>query len=265
MVRSFFSKILNNTSVKYKYRVTFNPPFPFVAIQKSIIIQKMHHEWAGGCLTSTYHDNYAAKRNKLADYAFNGRFDKALECIEESSIVNGWRLRSPEDTRPASGWTTLHQAAMLPSSTISHIERLISLGAYRNIRTMDTKENAYEIAKKNHRSREILDALKPHYERQLDEQTIKNLQKGLEEVIMSRVASIIEEKKFRIPTVEVLLELPGLSLWCPIPGFYGGFHIKLREDNSIETESSCRVVGGSGKTHVIQPDGTWKITASGLY
>ena len=97
----------------------------------------------------------------------------------------------PEDTRPPSGWTTLHQAALLSTSTISHIERLISLGAYRNIRTMDTKETAYDIAKRCHRPREILDALKPHYERQLDDQTIRNLQKGLDEVVMSRVSSLV--------------------------------------------------------------------------
>ncbi|KAK6508341.1 hypothetical protein TWF506_010435 [Arthrobotrys conoides] len=265
MSRSFFSTILNTFPRRYKYRITFSPPFPFITTQKNIIIHRMRNEWTGGCLTSTYHDHYVTKRNKLADYAFNGKFDKALECIEEDNLPNGWRLRDPEDTRPPSGWTTLHQAAMLSTSTISHIERLISLGAYRNLRTMDTNENAYDIAKKNHRSREILDALKPHYERQFDEQTIKNLQKGLDEVIMSRVASIIEEKRFRIPSVEVLLELPDLSVWCPIPGFYGGFHIHVRDDNCIETESSCRVVGGSGQTHVIEPNGTWKITSSGLY
>ncbi|RVD86438.1 uncharacterized protein DFL_004714 [Arthrobotrys flagrans] len=223
----------------------------------------MHYEWIGGCVASTYRDHYVAGRDKLADYAFNGRFDQALECIEDGNIPNSWRLRKPEDTRPPSGWTTLHQAAMLSTSTVSHIERLVSLGAYRNLRTMDTNETAYDIAKKHHRSREILDALKPHYERRLDEQTIKNLQKGLDEVVMSRVASLIEEHRFRIPTIEVLLELPGLSIWCPIPGFYGGFNIELREDNTIETESSCRVAGGSEQTHVIQPDGTWKITASG--
>ncbi|KAK6512245.1 hypothetical protein TWF481_001135 [Arthrobotrys musiformis] len=235
-------------------------------INKKNTVNMVHHEWVGAGLTSTYHDHTVKLHNQLADYAFNGRFDKALECIEEDpDLVNSWRLRGPEDTRPASGWTTLHQAALLSTSTISHIERLISLGAWRNLTTVNTNQTAYDIAKANNRSRDILDALKPHYERRVDEEIVKNLQRGLEEVINSRVKRMIEQNRFRIPTVAVLLELQGLSLWCPIPGFYGGFHIQLKEDNSIQTESSCRVAGGSGQTHVISPDGTWKITADGLY
>ncbi|KAK6333317.1 hypothetical protein TWF718_011134 [Orbilia javanica] len=229
-------------------------------------IMSSYQAWTGGGLASTYHAESVSQRSKLADYAYNGRFDEALELIEDNpELVNSWRLRDPNDTRPPSGWTTLHQAALLSTSTISHIERFVSLGAFRTLRTLNTNETAYDIAKKNQRSREILDALKPNHERQLDKQTIRNLQKALDEVVMSRVSSLIERNKFRIPPVEILLELPEPHVSCPIPGFYGGFYIELREDGCIQTESSCRVAGGSGQTHVIQPDGTWKITADGLY
>ncbi|KAK6349029.1 hypothetical protein TWF730_009789 [Orbilia blumenaviensis] len=260
MIRSFISAIVGNS--KAKYQITASKiPIPF----NKGTTRKMHQEWSGAGVTSTYHDNYVSQRNKLADYAFNGRFDKALEFIEEHSIPNSWRLREPDDKRPPSGWTTLHQAAMLSTSTISHIERLVSLGAFKNIRTMDTNETAYDIARRHNRSRDIIDALKPHYERPLDQQTISNLQRGLDEVVMSRVSSLVEESRFRIPPIEVLLEFPGLHIWCPIPGFYGGFHIKMQEDNTLELESFCRVAGGSGETHVVQLDGTWKCTQSGLY
>ncbi|KAK6526940.1 hypothetical protein TWF281_010136 [Arthrobotrys megalospora] len=260
MILSVLSTITSSSRTKYRAK-------GLLSFHNSSIIQKMvdRDEWAGGCVSSTYHDQYVQTRNKLADYAFNGRFDKALEFIEEEHIPNSWRLRKPDDNRPASGWTTLHQAAMLASSTPSHIERLISLGAYKNLRTMDTNETAYDIAKKHHRSREILDALKPQYQRPLDHETIVNLQKGLDAVVMDRVDSLIREHRFRIPPIEVLLELPGLHMWCPIPGFYGGFHIKMKEDNTLELESFCRVAGGSGQTHIVNLDGTWKCTASGLY
>ncbi|KAJ6261311.1 hypothetical protein Dda_3980 [Drechslerella dactyloides] len=224
-------------------------------------------EWSGGQITSTYNDSYVQARNKLADLAYAGRFDQALELIEKNDSPNSWRLRSEEEfaSRPPTGWTILHQAAMLPSSDLSHIERLISLGAYRNLRTLDTHETAYDIAKRQGRSRDILSALKPVYRRKLDEQTIANLQRGLDEVIYSRVERLMNEHKFRTPPVEVLLELQGMHFWCPIPGFYGGFHIKLTDENKLETESFCRVAGGSGETHLIDPDGKWKCVASGLY
>ncbi|KAF3936723.1 hypothetical protein ABW19_dt0201283 [Dactylella cylindrospora] len=224
-------------------------------------------EWVGGQVTFTYHDGYCETRNKLADLAFNGRFDKVLDLIEEEGNANSWRLRTREewDTRPPSGWTALHQAALLPSADLSHIERLISLGAYRNLKTLDTNETAYDIAKKNGRPRGILDALRPVYQRQLDGETIANLQRGLDEVVNHRVKRLIDDNKMRIPPIEVLLELPSTHFWFPVPGFYGGFHIKLLPNDCLELESFCRVAGGSGQTHVVQPDGTWRCTASGLY
>ncbi|EPS41988.1 hypothetical protein H072_4043 [Dactylellina haptotyla CBS 200.50] len=226
-----------------------------------------YQEWTGGQVASTYHDHYVQTRAKLADLAYNGRFDKALDLIEEEKIPNSWRLRTSEEfeNKPPSGWTTLHQAALLPTAEISHVERLISLGAYRNLRTLDTNETAYDIAKRSGKSRDFLAALKPVYKRALDEETIKNFQKGLDEVVNDRVNRLIVEHRFRIPPIEVLLEVPTMHIWSPIPGFYGGFHIKLKEDDTLELESFCRVAGGSGMTHMVQKDGTWKCTESGLY
>ncbi|KAK6354847.1 hypothetical protein TWF696_003979 [Orbilia brochopaga] len=224
-------------------------------------------EWTGGQIQDTYSDGYQNIRNQLADLAYTGRFDKAIELIQQNDCANSWRLRTADefDTRPPTGWTTLHQAAILPTATLSHIERLITLGAYRNLRTLDTNETAYDLAKRHNRPRDILAALKPVNRRGLSDETIANLQRGQDEVIMSRVEKLVKEHKFRMPPVEVLIELQEMHFWCPIPGFYGGFHIQMLDDNCIEMESFCRVVGGSGEKHIVNPDGTWKRTETGLY
>ncbi|KAK6538901.1 hypothetical protein TWF694_010458 [Orbilia ellipsospora] len=224
-----------------------------------------YDEWTGGTVTSTYRESYAATLGKLADLAYNGKFDKAVDMVEEQGLKNTWRLRTPDEyeNHPPTGWTVLHQAALLPTATLSHIDRLISLGFYRSLRTLDTKETAYDIAVRSGRDRNILAALKPRPRREVDEATIKNLQKGLDAVVNGRVSDLIEENKFRIPPIEVLLELPSLHIWCPIPGFYGGFHIKMKEDNTLELDSFCRVVGGSEETHEVYLDGTYKRTSQG--
>ncbi|KAF3909401.1 hypothetical protein AA313_de0201390 [Arthrobotrys entomopaga] len=229
-----------------------------------------YDEWTGGTLTSTYRESYATDLAKLADLAYSGKFDKAIDMIEEQGLKNTWRLRTPEEyeTKPPTGWTVLHQAALLPTSTISHIDRLISLGAWRSLRTLDTHETAYDIAVRSGRDRNILAALKPKPRREVDGEIVQNLQRGVAEVMLGRVRKLsingmIEEHKFRIPSVEVLLELPSLHIWCPIPGFYGGFHIKMKEDNTLELDSFCRVVGGSEMTHVVNLDGSTKCTDEG--
>jgi hypothetical protein len=47
---------------------------------------------------------------------------------------------------------------------------------------------------------------------------------------------------------------PGQRLWFPVPGMYGCFDITLRQGR-LDVRSWCRVVGGSGQTHLVTHEG----------
>jgi hypothetical protein len=50
------------------------------------------------------------------------------------------------------------------------------------------------------------------------------------------------------------LNEPGQRLWFPVPGMYGCFDITLRQ-GCLDVRSWCRVVGGSGQTHLVTHEG----------
>lgn len=115
-------------------------------------------------------------------------FSRGCASVDISNLKTG-----PEeiDSKPPTGWTALHQAAVLQTANVDVIEKLVSLGCFRNLRTLDTRETAYDLAKKANRDRNILSALKPVYYKQLDATTISNLQKGLNSVVHSRVNDLV--------------------------------------------------------------------------
>jgi len=77
----------------------------------------------------------------------------------------------------------------------------------------------------------------------------------LHALIMVRTRPLGDKRTFRLPQVEPLLELPaGRSLWCPVPGMYGGFNLRWA-DGAVISESWSRVVGGSERCHRITPEG----------
>jgi hypothetical protein len=58
----------------------------------------------------------------------------------------------------------------------------------------------------------------------------------------------------RLPELEVLTELDLPNCWFPVPGMYGGFHIKL-QGTELTVDSWIRVVGGSERTDRVTADG----------
>ncbi|MFJ4796325.1 hypothetical protein [Kitasatospora purpeofusca] len=61
-----------------------------------------------------------------------------------------------------------------------------------------------------------------------------------------------------LPQVCVLTELPDPALWFSAPGMYGGFGVRPEEERGtarLAVGSHCRVVGCSGRTHHVTPDG----------
>ena len=103
-------------------------------------------------------------------------------------------------------------------------------------------------------------------------QKLSKIEKNFHEVINSRVKDLVEKNNLVLPVLTVLLEKQRMGYsegWCAIPGLYGGFTIKfcLNDDESdvdfLETNSSCRVVGGSGQEHKCFPE-KWELTDEGF-
>ncbi|KAF3907928.1 hypothetical protein ABW21_db0204725 [Orbilia brochopaga] len=175
---------------------------------------------------STYRPWWNTARGRIGELAQANRLEEAIELIERIGYANAWRLSSPEEfeLNPPNGWTTLHYAAESPLATLSQIERLITLGTSCALRTLDTKETAYEIAKREARSREIL---------------------------------AMEEQKFRTPPIVLVLEQPNLFIHADLPGYGGGFNIQMNDDNGFDIRLESYDAKERGD-YIVRADGTWE-------
>lgn len=184
--------------------------------------------------------------HQLADLSKAGAWGAVLDLLETQHALtpNRWRPGG------SSWYTPLHQAAWhgAPAEVVG---RLVALGAFRSLRTA-TGLRARDIAdERGHRH--LLEVLQPPSHHSCDEETLPWLELHLANLVESRIRPQLPIR-LRHPSLEVLLELPGGHLWYPVPGMYGGFSIRLREDH-LYVESWVRVVGGSGRGHVITRDG----------
>ena len=119
------------------------------------------------------------------------------------------------------------------------MSELIELGALKSLK--DAKgRTARDVALEQKRSDRLVEMLAPHPS-PLGEQRVALFDRYLTEVIDGRVREgELDEaypdrdprKVVRYPPVGVLHEAPGGSVWFPIPGMYGGFHITLRQGSS---------------------------------
>jgi hypothetical protein len=81
------------------------------------------------------------------------------------------------------------------------------------------------------------------------------LRDGLHALVRERVANLVEEHRLRLPELAPLTELADPAAWFAVPGWYGGFSYRL-DRTTLVVESWSRVVGGSGRRHVIDEHGT---------
>ena len=192
-------------------------------------------------------------RHQLADAAYKYDWDTVLSILEEndrpSSLVNTTRLGG------LAAYTPLHQAA-LGNAPPHVIERLIRFGAWRTLKTGDDK-TAMDIALENGND-SIVPLLKPVYPR--DEippaKTLEAIETRLHGIMKDIAGQALNHSGFRLPQVSVLLEMKDPSVWCSIPGMYGGFKIYFDPENSAKLHSISwsRVVGGSGRHYEITED-----------
>lgn len=222
--------------------------------------------WNGVLDATQYSDVVVAARHRLADAAKAGDWPMVFRLLDQPDAmvrVNDWR---PGGT---AWFTPLHQAAWHGAPT-SVASELVARGALRSLtdsrgRTaldVRTERNSAEFVSKGAGAQSYLAlrGLLAPPPSPLSPARIRALDTHLAAVIEGRISGVLYEGRdpqavLRYPPVAILHEVPGLRLWFPVPGMYGGFDIRLR-DGYLEVNSWCRVVGGSGQRHVITEQGS---------
>lgn len=221
-------------------------------------------DWAGVLDPSMLPEAVVIARHRLADAARAGDWSAVLHLLDSGGDQLGIKdiHLSPNQWRPGSPkwFTPLHQAAW-HGAPLSVVSALIERGALRSLLDA-TGRTARDVAAERKHSGGLIALLEPSRS-PLDQQRVELFDRYLAEIIDGRVREFGLDRDYpdrdprkvlRYPPVGVLHETPGRSVWFPIPGMYGGFHITLRQ-GYLESLSWCRAAGGSAQAHVITSQG----------
>ncbi|MGW8880661.1 outer membrane protein assembly factor BamB family protein [Streptomyces mirabilis] len=222
-------------------------------------------EWDGVTLRSTVHPGAAAERDRLSDAARDGDWRTVFRILDESpSWANSARLEGRRKYAP------LHQAAW-HGATVETVERLLSYGAWRTLRTSGGDRPIDIAARRGHRH--LTSVLSPEDKHPLSRDVLARLQRSFHNLIREiadpndgRGPDLPTRERLRLPELEVLTELDRPACWFPVPGMYGGFLFELRGAELI-VNSWIRVVEGSERTHHItvggvRLEGAWAATGT---
>lgn len=190
-------------------------------------------------------DDAGPGRQELADAARDGDWARTVALAGTTQAVNGWRPGGPSLYAP------LHQAAHHGAPAEVVLE-LLALGAWRTLRTAEGERPVDVAVRRGHRH--LVDLLQPPVTVPVGPEVLAPLDVQLAALVDSRIRPHIAVR-LRHPSTEVLTELADDGLWYPVPGMYGGFHVRLREAH-LYVRSWCRVVGGSGQAHLVTRDGS---------
>ncbi|MFF5477206.1 ankyrin repeat domain-containing protein [Streptomyces sp. NPDC012935] len=223
--------------------------------------------WDGITRRSSLKDKWAAERDRLADAARDGDWRTVFHVLdEEPEWANSGRLEG------RSGYAPLHQAAW-HGADAGTVERLLEYGAFRTLRASDATRPLDIAVSRGHAHLGAL--LRPQIRHPLPQDVIAGLRWHLHRLIRYRSggdgdgdgddggggsggggSDLATQHAMRLPEVEALTELEVPDCWFPVPGMYGGFHIRLR-GAELTVDSWCRVVGGSERTD--------RVTVGGVY
>ncbi|WP_219419592.1 ankyrin repeat domain-containing protein [Pseudonocardia nigra] len=194
-----------------------------------------------------YSPTFVEQRDALADAARSAHWDRVFQLLaHDKNWVNAPRLGS------RSGYAPLHQAAWHGADT-SVVERLLEAGAWRTLRTLEGARPVEITLAHGHHG--PVDLLTPDSTGFPEPAVTTDIQTYLHALITVRSRRYGCERVTWLPQVEPLLELPhGCSLWCPIPGMYGGFALRW-DGGAVVAESWSRIVSGSGQCHRVTADG----------
>lgn len=210
-------------------------------------------EWDGVTRRSSLKERFAAQRDRLADAARDGDWPAVFHILDTHPA---WSNSARLDGR--SGYTPLHQAAW-HGATTGTVERLLTYGASRTLRTSDAARAVDIAEQRGHHHLTVL--LRPDPRHSLPQDVLARLQQNLHRLIRHRAgleggSDLATQQGLRLPEVEALTEFDHPACWFPVPGMYGGFKIVLR-GSELTVDSWIRVVGGSERTD--------RVTAEGVY
>ncbi|XP_063397291.1 uncharacterized protein LOC134681574 [Mytilus trossulus] len=201
--------------------------------------------------TTVFKDDVVEEHQKIDDLGKAGQWSELIEFLESSSsYVNSSRLSVKGDNKGPTWYTPLHYAADLgaPEHTFKD---LIRLGASKSMKNAEG-QTAYDIAKSKGLDKIILDQLVIPEKIKQNAAAIEKMEKGLHEVINSRVKDLIKDNGQALPQLSLLFEHG--SFYYPVPGMYGGFSVS-EHDDGIQADSWVRVCGGSEQNHVVNKEG----------
>ncbi|SFW46621.1 ankyrin repeat domain-containing protein [Amycolatopsis australiensis] len=200
------------------------------------------HEWDGATLRTTYHPDELQLRDRIADAARDGHWDRFFELV--GPRIN--RVR-PGD---AEGLTPLHQAA-LQGAPAQVVQGLIERGAWRWLETTSGHTAQQLAAERNHAH--LAKLLLPRNRRSVTRDVLRGLEEQLHLLIRGRAAELVLKWQLRLPQLAPLTEMTEPKLWFPVPELYGGFSIELHE-TELQVKSWNRVVEGWARTHRVTRD-----------
>lgn len=181
--------------------------------------------------------------------------DRTDDDLPDALNANTLRVGDPTGRAP------LHHAA-IQGAHPSVVDELLARGAWPTMRTADGQ--TAEALARGPGHDELAEQLRPHPARDVDDETVAALEIFLWALVDVRTRRL--GRRLRPPQLGPLLEHPQATMWVGIPGMYGGFACRWADTASeptIEVRSWSRVIGGSGREHLVTVDGI-ELVARGL-
>jgi hypothetical protein len=206
--------------------------------------------WDGATTGKSFNEWFRKRREYLRNACFAGDWvTVTASVVDENGSANAVCVGDRD-------WRTLLHVFVETGAPAKYVYRLIELGALRSIRDRRALRPVDLLGTAADEELEV--ALEPSFKHSVPAEALEQLQVQLHRLIHERADSLIEEHQLRLPQLSALLEIEEPTMWCPIPGMYGGFRVTLMrggDDPLLETSSVCRVAGGSGQRHEITPEG----------
>jgi len=212
--------------------------------------------WIGRNDPDAFQQSYVEAAHAMADAARDYQWARLLDLLTHNpGRINAGRLGG------TSGYAPLHQAAH-GGAPAEVVQALLELGALRTLRTM-AGEQAVDIARQRGHQH-LLDLLTPRPTLDFAAEKLAAVEAGVHQVIRDRedIQHLLYGTTMRFPPLELLTETPGNELWFPIPGMYGGFHLRLgrvADEPICIVDSWIRVVGGSEERRLVSTGGTLEL------
>ncbi|WAL67680.1 hypothetical protein ORV05_07835 [Amycolatopsis cynarae] len=201
--------------------------------------------WAGGG-RGDYYPEAVEQRDRLAHAAHTGDWDTVLDILRtDKEWVNASRLGSQ------SGYAPLHQAAWHGAGE-EIVQELLDLGAWRTLKAANGA-TPLDVALK-HGHNHLAHLLTVDRSQFPPAGVLTDIQTFLWALITVRTRGLERTEPLTLPQLDPLFEAPNRGLWFPVPGMYGGFRLRWHNQTLI-SESWCRVVGGSERVHRITQEG----------